>query len=47
VGGLKIVFNKEALIKKIKSQLELTIKHPIKIKVLKKFRSRAKIFRFK
>ena len=34
--------NKEVLIKKIKSQLELTIKHPIKIKVLKKFRPEPK-----
>ena len=34
--------NKENLIKKIKSQLELTIKHPIKIKVLKKFRPEPK-----
>ena len=34
--------NKEVLIKKIKSQLELTIKHPIKIKVLKKFSSEPK-----
>ena len=34
--------NKEVLIKKIKSQLELIIKHPIKIKVLKKFRPEPK-----